>query len=130
MICDGEKAVGVGGVMGGLNSEIEDAPTRVLIEGAYFNPVSIRRTAKKLGLNTDASHRFERGVDPEGCVRAVNRAAKLMVEIAGGTLIDGIIDEYPNLQTVKALNWALSEPIVCWVPIWIATRSGAFLESH
>ena len=101
MICDGEKTVGVGGVMGGLNSEIENNTTRVLIEGAYFNPVSIRRTAKKLGLNTDAAHRFERGVDPEGCVRAVNRAAKLIVEIGSGTLIDGIIDEYPNRQTVK-----------------------------
>jgi phenylalanyl-tRNA synthetase beta chain len=104
MICDGEKAVGVAGVMGGLNSEIEDDTTRVLIEGAYFNPVSIRRTSKKLGLNTDASHRFERGVDPDGCVRAVNRAAKLMVEIGSGTLVDGIIDEYPNLQTVKDIE--------------------------
>jgi phenylalanyl-tRNA synthetase beta chain len=104
MICDGEKAVGVGGVMGGLNSEIEDVTTRVLIEGAYFNPVSIRRTSKKLGLNTDASHRFERGVDPEGCVRAVNRAAKLMVEIGQGTLVDGLIDEYPNLQTAKEIE--------------------------
>jgi len=104
MICDGEKVVGVGGVMGGLNSEIEDVTARVLIEGAYFNPVSIRRTSKKLGLNTDASHRFERGVDPEGCVRAVNRAAKLMVEIADGTLIDGIIDEHPNPQTAKIIE--------------------------
>jgi len=103
MICDGEKPVGVGGVMGGLNSEIEEDTTRVLIEGAYFNPVSIRRTSKKLGLNTDASHRFERGVDPEGCVRAVNRAAKLMVQIGNGTLIDGIIDEYPNLQTAESV---------------------------
>ncbi|MEJ2168379.1 MAG: phenylalanine--tRNA ligase subunit beta [Desulfobacterales bacterium] len=101
MICDGEKAVAVGGVMGGLNSEIENDTTRVLIEGAYFNPVSIRRTSKKLGLNTDASHRFERGVDPEGTIRAVNRSAKLMVEIGRGTLIDGIIDEYPNHQPVK-----------------------------
>ena len=103
MICDGEKAVAVGGVMGGLNSEIKSDTTRVLIEGAYFNPVSIRRTSKKLGLNTDASHRFERGVDPEGTIRAVNRAAKLMVEIGGGTLIDGIIDEYPNPQPAKSL---------------------------
>jgi len=103
MICDGEKAVAVGGVMGGLNSEIENDTRRVLIEGAYFNPVSIRRTSKKLGLNTDASHRFERGVDPEGTVRAVNRAAKLMVQIGGGNLVDGIIDEYPNLQTVKSV---------------------------
>jgi phenylalanyl-tRNA synthetase beta chain len=104
MICDGEKAVGLAGVMGGLNSEIEDNTTRVLIEGAYFDPVSIRRTSKRLGLNTDASHRFERGVDPEGCVRAVNRAAKLMVELGGGTLIGAIIDEYPNLQTVKGVE--------------------------
>ncbi len=104
MICDGEKAIGVGGVMGGLNSEIEDDTTRVLIEGAYFNPVSIRRTSKKLELNTDASHRFERGVDPEGCVRAVNRAAKLMVEIGSSTLIDGLIDEYPNLQPAKSVE--------------------------
>jgi phenylalanyl-tRNA synthetase beta chain len=104
MICDGEKAVGVGGVMGGLNSEIHDNTKCVLIEGAYFNPVSIRRTSKKLGLNTDASHRFERGVDPDGCIRAVNRAAQLMVEIGSGTLVDGIIDEYPNLQTVKEIE--------------------------
>jgi phenylalanyl-tRNA synthetase beta chain len=104
MICDGEKAVGVGGVMGGLNSEIEDVTARVLIEGAYFNPVSIRRTSKKLGLNTDASHRFERGVDPEGCVRAVNRAAKLMVQIGNGNLVEGLIDEYPNLQTAKDIE--------------------------
>ncbi len=104
MICDGEKPVGVGGVMGGLNSEIEDHTTRVLIEGAYFNPVSIRRTSRRLGLNTDASHRFERGVDPEGCVRAVNRAAKLMAEIGGGTIIAGLIDEYPTPQSVSRVE--------------------------
>jgi phenylalanyl-tRNA synthetase beta chain len=78
MICDGQKAVAVGGVMGGLNSEIEDSTTRVLLESAYFNPVSIRRTSKRLGLGTDASHRFERGVDPAGQIAAANRAAKLM----------------------------------------------------
>ena len=104
MICDGIKAVGVGGIMGGLNSEIEDHTTRVLLEGAYFNPVSIRRTSKLLGLNTDASHRFERGVDPEGCVRAVNRASKLMAEIGDGTLIEGMIDEYPNPQPVQSVE--------------------------
>ena len=104
MICDGEKQVAVGGVMGGLNSEIEDTTRRVLIEGAYFNPVSIRKTAKTLGLSTDASHRFERGVDPQGTVRAVNRAAKLMVEFGGGTLIEGIIDEYPQPQTVNSVS--------------------------
>ena len=104
MICDGEKQVAVGGVMGGLNSEIEDTTRRVLIEGAYFNPVSIRKTSKTLGLNTDASHRFERGVDPEGTVRAVNRAAMLMVEFGEATLIEGLIDEYPQPQGIKTVS--------------------------
>lgn len=108
MICDGEKAVAVGGVMGGLNSEIEPATTRVLIESAYFNPVSIRKTSKKLGLNTEASHRFERGIDPEGTVAAVNRAATLMKELAGGTLIDGLIDEYPARQKVEDINLSVA----------------------
>jgi phenylalanyl-tRNA synthetase beta chain len=92
MICDGEKPVGIGGVMGGMNSEIKPDTTRVLIEGAYFNPVSIRKTAKRLGLNTDATHRFERGVDPQGNLYAIDRAAQLMVEMGQGKLIRGIID--------------------------------------
>ncbi len=96
MICDGQKPVAVGGVMGGLNSEIETGTSRVLIESAYFSPVSIRKTSKKLGVSTEASHRFERGVDPEGTIRAVNRAARLTAELAGGTLVEGLIDEYPK----------------------------------
>lgn len=95
MICDGKKPVGIGGVMGGLNSEIKDSTTRVLLESAYFNPVSIRKTSKKLGLNTDASHRFERGADPEGTVKALDRAAQLMAELGGGRLVPGLIDEHP-----------------------------------
>ena len=104
MICDGQKAVAIGGVMGGLNSEIEDNTTRVLLESAYFNPVSIRRTSKRLGLNTDASHRFERGIDPEGQIAAANRASKLMAELGDGRLISGLIDEYPNPQSLKNLK--------------------------
>ncbi|MGD8724696.1 MAG: phenylalanine--tRNA ligase subunit beta [Desulfobacterales bacterium] len=104
MICDGEKPVAIGGVMGGLNSEIEEDTTRVLLESAYFNPVSIRRTAKQLGLSTDAAYRFERGVDAGGTIRAANRAAKLMAEVSGGTIIGGLIDEYPLRQSVKSLN--------------------------
>lgn len=95
MICDGKKPVAVAGVMGGENSEIEATTTRVLLESAYFNPISIRKTAKHLGLNTDASHRFERGIDPEGTLIAVNRAAQLMAEIGNGRIVGGIIDEYP-----------------------------------
>jgi len=104
MICDGQKAVAVGGVMGGLNSEIEDSTTRVLLESAYFNPISVRRTSKRLGLSTDASHRFERGVDPAGQIAAANRAAKLMVELGGGRLISGLIDEHPSPQPLKSLK--------------------------
>ncbi len=92
LICDGQKPVGLAGVMGGQNSEIEATTTRVLIESAYFNPASIRKTAKTLGLSTDASHRFERGIDPETTPIALDRAAQLMVELAGGTLAPGVID--------------------------------------
>jgi len=107
MICDGEKPVGIGGVMGGLNSEIEVSTTRVLIESAYFDPVSIRKTSKALGLKTDASHRFERGIDPDGTITALNRSAQLMNEVAGGKLIEGIIDEYPKPIHRKAINLSL-----------------------
>jgi phenylalanyl-tRNA synthetase beta chain len=109
MICDGEKPVAIGGVMGGLNSEIEETTTKVLIESAYFDPVSIRRTSKKLGLNTEASHRFERGVDPEGITSALNRAARLMAEIGGGKLIDGMIDEYPKKIPAKTITLKIKE---------------------
>ena len=101
MICDGQKPVAIGGVMGGLNSEIETDSTRVLIESAYFSPNSIRKTSKSLGLNTDASHRFERGIDPQGTIAALNRAARLMIEISGGKLIDGVIDAHPRPQKSK-----------------------------
>ena len=93
MICDAERPVAIGGVMGGENSEIEPDTTRVLLESACFDPISIRKTAKKLGLGTDASHRFERGVDPDGTRFAIDRAAQLIAEIAGGTLVSGTIDE-------------------------------------
>ncbi len=111
MICDGEKPVALAGVMGGLNSEIEDDTTRVLLESAYFDPICIRKTSKKTGLNTDASHRFERGVDPNGTVTALKRATQLITEIGGGKLIEGIIDAHPNptpdkmiALSAKALN--------------------------
>ncbi len=96
MICDGKKPVALAGIMGGLHSEIEDSTSRVLLESAHFDPVCIRKTSKKTGLNTDASHRFERGVDPHGTTNALNRALQLINEICGGKLIKGIIDEYPN----------------------------------
>jgi phenylalanyl-tRNA synthetase beta chain len=95
MICDGEKPVGIAGVMGGENSEITDATTRVLVESAYFNPVSIRRTAKRTGISSDASHRFERGVDPEGTMFALKRAVALMAQLCSATIAGDLIDENP-----------------------------------
>lgn len=104
MICDAEKPVALAGVMGGLNSEINPDTTHVLIESAYFSPTSIRRTAKKLGLSTDASHRFERGVDPDGTVDALNRAARLMAEISGGRLVKGVVDVHPGTSEQRFLT--------------------------
>jgi phenylalanyl-tRNA synthetase beta chain len=95
MICDGEKPVAIAGVMGGRNSEIEPETVNVLIESACFLPASIRKTAKKTGIKTDAAFRFERGVDPAGTLQALNRAAALMVKIGGGRVVNGIIDENP-----------------------------------
>jgi len=109
LICDGEKPVGLAGVMGGLNSEIENTSTRVLIESAYFNPASIRKTAKTLGLNTDASHRFERGIDPEISPVALDRAAQLMLELGGGTLVSGVIDVKGSLPQLPTINLTVEE---------------------
>jgi len=96
MICDGKRPVALAGIMGGLESEIENNTTRVLIESAYFNPISIRRSSNQLGLCTESSHRFERGVDPEGIRKALDRAAQLMVQLTGGELAAGVIDAYPT----------------------------------
>ncbi len=95
MICDAERPVAIGGVMGGENSEVSAATTDVLIESAYFDPTSIRRTAKALGLQTDASYRFERGVDPAGQAWAAARAAELIHQLAGGEIVPGRVDEHP-----------------------------------
>lgn len=86
MITDGSKSVGVGGVMGGANSEISDSTTTVLIESAYFSPRSVSQTSRKLGLRSEASARFEKGVDPERVLPALRRAVQLMCELAGGEL--------------------------------------------
>ena len=95
MIRDGDREIGIAGIMGGENTEVTDSTTNVFIEAAWFDPSSIRRTAKALSLQTDASYRFERGVDAEGQAWAAKRAADLMVELAGGTLVDGMIDVHP-----------------------------------
>lgn len=104
MICDGEKSVALAGIMGGRNSEVTESTTRVLIESAYFTPVGIRKTSKKLGISSESSHRFERGVDPEGIITALNRAAQLMSELGGGNLIEGIIDNYSKINDTEPIT--------------------------
>ncbi len=96
MICDGVKPVGIAGVMGGLNSEIRENTRTVLLESAYFNPMGNRRTAMALGLDTEASYRFGRGIDHGGVLSAANRAAELIQALAGGKTIGGVIDAYPT----------------------------------
>ena len=96
MICDGVKPVAIAGIMGGLNSEVKEDTATVLLESAYFDPASIRRSSRWLGMSTDAAFRFERGIDPEGVVRSLNRAAQLIAETSGGTICRGYIDQYPR----------------------------------
>ena len=95
MIADEQKAIALGGVMGGLNTEIGDNTVDVLLESAHFNPQSIRATSKKLELRTDASYRFERCADVGIVDWASRRAAALILELAGGELSSGVVDEYP-----------------------------------
>ena len=95
MICDSEKPIAIAGVMGGENSEVSDSTKNIVIESAYFDPSSIRKTAKHLGLSTDASYRFERGTDPNITLKAAQRAATLIAELSGGTIDENFIDVYP-----------------------------------
>ena len=96
MICSAERPMCIGGVFGGLDSGISDTTVNVFLESAYFNPVSIRRSAKRHGLSTDASFRFERGIDPNIQVYALKRAALLMRELAGGKISSEITDLNPT----------------------------------
>jgi len=96
LIADETKGIALAGVMGGLNTEINDQTVDVLIESAYFNPTNIRRTSKALGLRTDSSYRFERGADIGICDWASQRAAQLILETAGGSLAEGVVDAYPE----------------------------------
>jgi phenylalanyl-tRNA synthetase beta chain len=103
VIADGEKGVALAGIMGGLDTEIKDTTKNILLESAFFEPRCIRRTAKKLGLSSEASMRFERGVDIEGAIRAADRAALLIQELAGGEVVPGWIDAYPKPLEIEPI---------------------------
>lgn len=103
VIADAEKPAAIGGVMGGLDSSITESTTNVLLEVAYFQRASIRHTSRKLGLATEASYRFERGVDIENLINASNRAAELICELAGGELGE-FVDVYPTKAEAKTVT--------------------------
>ncbi|MDZ4165397.1 MAG: phenylalanine--tRNA ligase subunit beta, partial [Smithellaceae bacterium] len=108
MICDADKPVAIAGIMGGMNSEVQDATDSILLESAYFSPLSIRRSAKWLAMTSDASFRFERGIDPEGVTIALDRAAQLIAELAGGSICLNLIDRYPR-EIAKTVNILMRE---------------------
>lgn len=102
VIADAERAVAIGGIKGGEDSGISDSTVDVLLEAAWFTPFQIRQTSKALGLSTEASYRFERGTDPEIVSFASDRASALIAEIAGGQILDGLIDVYPGRDEIAA----------------------------
>ena len=96
MICDGEKEVGIAGIMGGENSMVTDDIKTLLFEAACFNGTNIRLSSKRIGLRTDASSKFEKGLDPENAMAAMDRACQLIEELGAGEVIGGAVDVYPN----------------------------------
>lgn len=103
-ICDGEEPVAIAGIMGGVDSEVSDSTEHILLESAYFDPGTIRRTAKEQTLQTDASYRFERGIDPEMQRIAAEHAADLIAELTGGTLDKGCSDIHPKKAEARELK--------------------------
>ncbi len=104
VISDTQRAIGLAGVMGGLDSEVTESTKRVLFEGANFNSENIRKTSKRLGLRSEASSRFEKGIDPNIAKTAVDRAAQLVELIGAGTVIGGSIDNYKNKVSEKKID--------------------------
>ena len=96
VIADPEKPIALAGVMGGAETEVAPTTTRVLLECAAFHPGRVRKTARRLGLHSEASHRFERGTDPNGVQQAIDRAASLIAELGGGRVCRGVVDAYPK----------------------------------
>lgn len=108
MICDQNRSIAIAGVMGGANTEVSDGTVNVLLESAYFQPRLIRKTSKRLGLQTDASKRFERGSDPNNAIPALDRAAMLIQELSGGTVASGVIDVKKGNFPDKVLTCRMS----------------------
>lgn len=108
LICDAKQPLALAGVLGGIDSGISNETTDILLESAYFNPSMVRKCAKMHQISTDASFRFERGVDPNDTVEAISYAAKLIAELTGGTVDSHALDIYPNLQSPVQIDFSMS----------------------
>lgn len=104
-ICDGEKAIGIAGIMGGENTMITDQVKTMLFEAACFDGTNIRLTGKKLGMRTDAQAKFEKGLDPNTAMEAMNRACQLITELGAGEVVGGYVDIYPNVREPKRVAY-------------------------
>lgn len=109
VIADAARAVAIAGVMGGTESEIGFSSRNILLESAWFDPISVRRTSKALGLRTEASYRFERGADPEMAEMASRRAAELIQQLGGGEILAGVVDAYLRRESPQAIQLARKE---------------------
>ncbi|MEO8706604.1 MAG: phenylalanine--tRNA ligase subunit beta, partial [Kofleriaceae bacterium] len=122
VIRDGQVGIALAGVMGGLDSEVTDATTRVLLESASFRPLTVRRTVRRLNLHSEASHRFERGVDPELAALASARAARLMCQVGGGRVVGEIVDAYPDRRAPATIPVRLARArMLTGVPLEAST---------
>ncbi len=127
LICDAKRPVAVAGVMGGLNSEINNDTTSVLIESAYFSPFSVRHTSKQLGMVTESSYRFERGVDPSRTAEAADRAVQLIQQFTGGTVYRGRVDAYPKKIKPLTVSFRIKQvERVLGISIPVPTVKGIF----
>jgi len=106
---NGNRAIGIGGVMGGAETEISFSTRNILIECAWFDPIAVRRTSKALGLRTEASYRFERGANPETAELASRRTAELIQQVAGGEILSGVIDVYPRPEPSRKIKFTRKE---------------------
>ena len=109
MICDAKKQIGIAGIMGGENSKITDDVSTVIFEGACFDGTNIRLSSKRLGLRTDASGKFEKGLDPNSAIDAVNRACELVEMLGCGEVVDGVIDVYPEPVEKKRVKFSVDK---------------------
>jgi phenylalanyl-tRNA synthetase beta chain len=128
MICDAERPVAAAGIMGGLETEVTDSTSNVLLESAHFVNTAVRRVRNQLGLNTEASYRFERSVDPEGVVAALNRFAMLLAEAGGPKAVTGVVDVYPSKPSPEPVELRMSRAVRLMGMDFTAEQAKRYLE--